>query len=1152
MTIIRQLVENKSKLEYETLCKALIQQFGVNESISWDSVLPAPQQQELFGGEVLRLIETHPELAKQKDIRPICLKKGSISQMLFFYITLSDNTLPKKQVEQITKRFIKGAEANRYIIWFFGNKDSTDLKVVLSGKEGKKIVLKTLPFGVNQPYYKTYDYILSEVQLKVQQLFVEPIELWKALWRAFDISILNRKFYDEIYYAFDLLIKEINKKGNPFESDYERKQFSIRLIGRIIFCWFLKRKGILKEDVLSSAAVEKFKNGNYYHDLLEPLFFEVMNKPEKQRRGGLPKLIAHYPFLNGGLFDAQENDYYNDRPNLKLQIGNQWFSQFFGNTLERYNFTVDENSSSSAEIAIDPEMLGRIFENLLAEQNPETGESARKATGSFYTPREIVDYMVEQSIAEYLKAKLTTPSINDAIDDMVHTNQVDELDEHLERITEELDNMKILDPACGSGAYPIGVLQKLIALKQEIWRTRNPKKQIGQAIAYKQKLTTIQNSIYGVDIQPMAVELSRLRCWLSLVVDEEEKNIKPLPNLDFKFVCADTLIDVPEDDYVKNLSENSLKDFTIATGKYFDTDFADKKELKKRIQKDLGEIIKAHDTAINQIISRLKKERNSATASRLKKLEKDLITYSKQQAIWHSYENIFKNKKVDFFNKQYFFPSASKGFDLVIGNPPYVQIQKLADDVKEGLENQLYKTYSRTGDLYQLFYERGFGLLKDGGHLCYITSNKWMRADYGEVTREYFATVTNTKVLVDFGMSQNFESATTYTNILLAQKSSPDSTIQMCRVKNDFNLSVPLTDYITLHAASINNPGKDGWVAYNKDEYPIIKIVEEQGVPLTETVWGIDINYGIKTGFNEAFIIPEVKKDELIKADAKNSEIIKPLLRGEDVKPYVPAFAGQWLINSHNGIKEKSIPPINVERDYKSIFKWLKIHEVNLKKRQDKGDHWTNLRNCAYIEEFAKPKIIFPNMTKFLPFVYDETGYLTNQKCFIMTGRHLKYLTGVFNSKLWKFSFRNRFPELLGDTYELSKVFFEKIPIKRPESKLQEDVVSNLVDYIIKSKTEKTKLNEFVPNDHIAKQFEDLIDACVYELYFKQSVKEKDAEVIDWVARDFTSITDASKLDQIEAIKKGYQILRDSSSEINQRITRQKLVPEIVVIQKAM
>jgi len=497
---IKQLVENKSSLDYPALCRALVEQFGINEKVNWDSVLPAPQQQELFGGEVLRFIEKHPQLSSQKDIRPITLMKGSTSQMLFFYVCLADSTLPKKQIEQITKRFIKGADANRYIIWFFGNKEATELKVVLSAKEGKKIVLKTLPFGVEQPYYKTYDLILNEVAAKVQQLFVEPTDLWKALWKAFDISIINRKFYDEIKQAFDSLIDQIEARSNPFKNDEDRVQFAIRLLGRIIFCWFLKRKGIIKEDAVSSAAILNYKDRNYYHELLEPLFFEVMNKPENERVGGLPKIIAHYPFLNGGLFDAnKETDFYDaetSTPNYKLNIENDWFYNFFNTTLEKYNFTVDENSSSNAEIAIDPEMLGRIFENLLAEQNPETGESARKATGSFYTPREIVDYMVEQSIAEYLKTNLgrekeehdldrnlfgvvpnqqlklkefrsdkVADKLNAAIEDFVHTAYLhDELKAQAQDILDALNNIKVLDPACGSGAFPIGVLQTPVKL----------------------------------------------------------------------------------------------------------------------------------------------------------------------------------------------------------------------------------------------------------------------------------------------------------------------------------------------------------------------------------------------------------------------------------------------------------------------------------------------------------------------------------------------------------------------------------------------------------------------------------------------------------------------------------------------------------------
>ena len=188
---IKELIENKTTLDYQLICTSLIQIFRVDGIVNWESILPAQQQQEYFGGENLRLIAEHPILSKQKDIRPIALKKGSISQMLFFFVCLNDSTLPKKQIQDVTKKFISGGDANRYIIWFFGNKENTQLKVVLSAKEGKKIVLKTLPFGVKQPFYKTYSFILNEVAQKVSGLFVEPTDLWKALWTAFDISITD-------------------------------------------------------------------------------------------------------------------------------------------------------------------------------------------------------------------------------------------------------------------------------------------------------------------------------------------------------------------------------------------------------------------------------------------------------------------------------------------------------------------------------------------------------------------------------------------------------------------------------------------------------------------------------------------------------------------------------------------------------------------------------------------------------------------------------------------------------------------------------------------------------------------------------------------------------------------------------------------------
>lgn len=397
---LRNLVENKDKLDYKALTTSLINEFGITDAITWEAVIPSNIQQNLFGGETLRLFSDHPNFATQKDIRTILLKKGQTSQLLILFAKLKDEKLSKQNIEKVTKKFIGGSAAERYVVWFIGNPSNTEFKVVLSGKEGKKIVLKTLPFGINQPYYKTYDFILEEVHKKVSHFFVEPNELWKALWKSFDISVVNKKFYLDIKSAFDSLINDEIFKGS-IRIEEARKQFAVRLIGRLIFSWFLKKKGIISENVLSSSAVNKYEN--YYLEFLEKLFFEVFNTPQKER-GKLPDEIKDYPFLNGGLFESQIGDYGDYQG--KVFIQNDWFENLFKNTLEKYNFTIDENTSSSSEIAIDPEMLGRIFENLLAEQNPETQESARKSTGSYYTPREIVDYMVEQSISEYLKSNV--------------------------------------------------------------------------------------------------------------------------------------------------------------------------------------------------------------------------------------------------------------------------------------------------------------------------------------------------------------------------------------------------------------------------------------------------------------------------------------------------------------------------------------------------------------------------------------------------------------------------------------------------------------------------------------------------------------------------------------------------------------------------
>jgi type II restriction/modification system DNA methylase subunit YeeA len=394
-----------------------------------------------------------------------------------------------------------------------------------------------------------------------------------------------------------------------------------------------------------------------------------------------------------------------------------------------------------------------------------------------------------------------------------------------------------------------------------------------------------------------------------------------------------------------------------------------------------------------------------------------------------------KSNKVyeDAFEWRFEFPEVLDndgvfiGFDIVIGNPPYIQLQKLSDGIKSALLIQKFDTFAKTGDIYQLFYEHGVNLLRTSGFLSFITSNKWMRTDYGSATRKFLSEKSAPLQVIDFGMAQIFDSATTYTNIIVLTKASPTTHIVMCRVKDDYNSTILLEDYLDFAAVEIENPREKSWIAYEKKEYELIKKIVSLGTPLKD--WGIQINRGLLTGFNEAFIIDTETRNKLISEDPRSEKIIFPILRGEDVKAYIPEWTNKWIINSHNGVKHSNIPRIDVENDYPAIYNWLAKFEPQLKKRLDQGDHWTNLRNCAYLEEFYKPKIIYPNMTKYLPFVYDKHQFFINDKAFILSGENLEYLTIFLNSKIFKFAFKDYFPELLGESREIRKVFFETVSV---------------------------------------------------------------------------------------------------------------------------
>lgn len=1005
---IKELIENKSTLDYQQICSSLIQTFRVDEKVNWESVLPAKQQQEYFGGESLRLIAEHPILSKQKDIRPIALKKGSISQMLFFYVCLNDSTLPKKQIQDVTKKFISGGDANRYIIWFFGNKENTQLKVVLSAKEGKKIVLKTLPFGVDQPYYKTYNFILNEINQKVGGLFVEPTDLWKALWNAFDISIINRNFYNEIKSAFTDLLKQLNKKGTPFINEEDKVQFAIRLIGRIIFCWFLKRKEVLHDEAISSEAVKVHSHKNYYYDLLEPLFFDVLNTPSKERKGGLPKIIAHYPFLNGGLFEAQETDY---KQHLLLNIDNDWFYNLFSKTLERYNFTVDENSSSNAEIAIDPEMLGRIFENLLAEQNPETGDSARKATGSFYTPREIVDYMVEQSVSEFLKTALALDEkTNSEIEDFVHTQVLpDALAKHEGKISNELAKIKVLDPACGSGAFPIGILQKIVALKQQL----HPK-----AKNYKLKLDTIQNSIYGVDIQPMAVELSRLRCWLSLVVDEDPKDIKALPNLDFKFVCADSLMVVGKMNHQLDLSKSAERieelkelrtEFFIASGKR-------KKELEKKF--------KQIQTSLNN---------NFLEWDGKSKLVENLASWKP-----------FDNHKTNWFDEFWMFGMNEK-FDVVIGNPPYINTKRGIEAELKKAYKALYDTAVGQFDVFSLFIERGTKLSR--GILCFIVPKPVIVNENYEVVREYLFKSGVKQIVIG---SNVFENAGVESCVFVTQgKQSENISVLHFENQTFENVNEIETNFCkSLPFKMINSEIK-------KSEINLFKRINETKKRFENVV---QITRGIEGG----------KNDECI-TEIKNKF---KLLQGGDQTKYKVDFQNLYVDYDENNV---------------SKFKDLKVY----------------FSEKILIRRVANELISTVDNKNYLTL---NTIYCCNStdKNF-----PLKVLCAIVNSKIISFWFKKLFvlTDKLFPYIRVSQLNYIPIPVMKEETNQAIITLVDYM-LLIKEQGNENTIHQSVSNNSVVKHLEEILDGLVLELYFGDEMQTKKVSIVKLVQKELEKAKD--------------------------------------------
>jgi type I restriction-modification system DNA methylase subunit len=1088
---LKTLVLQKQKLDVAAVAEAIVEKLGVSEKVNWNAVLPKSVQQSQIGGETLRLIADHPQLAGVHDIRTLCLLKGTTSQLLFMFVRLKDHRLRKTDIERITRKFIGGQEAGRYIVWLFADPKDHAIKIIASGKERRKVTMKTLTIEAGE-WYLTYDLVFNLASQKFAQggLFKQPEELWKAIWESFDITIVNREFFKSIKIHFDSLIGvALSTPRCPLEGQDAKVQFAIRLIGRLLFCWFLKKKGIVHDVVLSSKAVEA--NGAYYRTVLEPLFFDVFNTP-KAKRKKLSDTIKDYPFLNGGLFEAQEDDHVR---NVLLTIPNEWFHDLFAKTLERFNFTVDESSSANEEIAVDPEMLGRIFENLLAEQNEETKKTARNETGSFYTPRQIVDFQVEESIAYYLEEQLghkgnggpiiapqqgelfgkpktvpqtmlfdphqkaqaasgpeADPEVQKAIRDFVH-NPEDGLPKKLQPFSEKMEkalaSVKVLDPACGSGAYPMGMLQKLIALKAELAPAQ---KRQAKNFYYQLKLQTLSQSIYGVDIQPMAVELSRLRAWLSLVIDEEGEP-EALPNLDFKFLAADTLIHLSKDAEVMK-ALGARMESTTELLELRQKHFRATEEEKKRIESRFGSLQikiatdwarwkskdKKHEAAFQVIVNRLTE--------------------------WRP----FKNLTATWFDPFWMF--GFDGFDVVIGNPPYVRIERMSDPKKqEALLMEGYHTFEKTGDIYCLFYERGTELLGDQGILCFITSNSWDQTKYGRSLRKYFLDFSNPLLWVKFNNTQMFHSAIVETSILITRKERYRQQCMAVSIGDEIDSDLSLPDFVHQHSMVLEELSESGWIVLDASSLARKKQFDNVGKKLGD--WNVEINYGIKTGLNKAFIIDGDTYDNLVKVDAASSKIIKRTLSGRNLKRYSHKFSGNYIIATLPAWK------LNID-DYPSIREYLqKIGVSRLEQKGEPGgrkktnNKWFEVQDTVSCwREFEKPKIIWGELSDDAKFTYDDDGFYVDNTMFVLTGNQLKYLIGVLNSKAAKWYF-----DLISTTSGMGTNRWLKhkivlLPVPVPTAK-QEAEIEGLVDQVLAMKKAGQP----------SQVQEDKIDALVWGLY---------------------------------------------------------------------
>ncbi|MFY8186560.1 MAG: Eco57I restriction-modification methylase domain-containing protein [Flavobacterium sp.] len=996
----------------------------------------------------------------------------------------------------------------------------------------------------------------------------------KALNKNFFKKIANWYFLSVAYSKFPFeYLKSDPKHQNKSKEQLQEianQKATIRFITRMIFVWFLKEKGLISNDLFDRNKVSKIlKNfnkkttSNYYNAILQNLFFATLNKSKEHREFALNKsfhenkanhdvnslyryetmfqdenpdnimkLFENIPFLNGGLFDSLDNKENKEiidgfSRNKKWQANMPDFLFFeeeeldfdeelrkiYGTKKEKYDvkglfeifreykFTIEENTPTETDVALDPYLLGEIFENLLAYYNPETGTTARKGSGSFYTPQEIVNYMVDESLKAYLDTKI--PFEYKEIDGL-HNPQKTEL-------VKALSEVKILDPACGSGAFPMGVLYKMVDMLKHIdpdnsiWKKIQHDKIIGDKVAeleadkkaieglsdkqvkekaikavedrlneletifnneynfddYARKLYIIQNCIYGVDIQDVAIQISKLRFFLSLIVDQKNEDIKPLPNLETKFVIANTLIgiDLPkftvmgEDDHsqdttkalkeeLKNVREHHFKAVTrkdklaikekdkairekIANSLADSMNSYKKEDVEKlneeitaqkrllaeaELMPDMVQEIIVKDLFGGESTSKVnyRKERIKEALAQIRILQNKIDslqanTQAEQiriQALKIAQWDIYnQSATADWFDMDWMF-GIQDGFDIIIGNPPYVVTAK-GD----------FKNYEWEGDLYYLFFE--FALkkaLKNNGILSYITPKFYLTNLNAEKIRHYILNEVTIINLLETNPFENVVSENLITNI--KNNKSNLSVIEIFKFENKtfFKFNDVKIDYCR---SNLN--------------YEIITFLNDVEIQLLDKIKSE--NKPLKKIISESKRGAEIGKKDL-RETIKGSKIII----GQDLNKY-----------------EINLTESKIDYNHKEFKRLSKIF---------------NSTNIVYLRRVSADLIASTSNLP-LPFSKNLYGILP------INSVNKFYLCSLLNSKCLNFYYKKRFSTKKEDVFpEIQTYLFEQLPIKEIPLTSQQPFIS-VVNQILEGKKHG--------NDTSA--LEHQIDVMVYHLY---------------------------------------------------------------------